>query len=430
MLDKAMLTIQKYNMIQDNDCIIIGISGGADSVALFHFLYTIKEIYNLTLIGVHIHHGIRGIDADLDAKYVKNLCNNYKIDCKIIKYDIHKEAKKLKITEEEAGRLKRYEAFETVLKEYNGNKIAVAHTMNDQAETVFMRICRGTGLKGLTGILPMRDNIIRPFIESSREDTEQYCNQNNLIYKNDYTNNMDIYTRNKIRLQLIPWIKQNLNQSIIQTISNMSLLLQEEQNYIEQQSELAYNFCSSIDNNRIKLDIDKLKNYPLVIQKRIFRIAIYNLTKDLHDIELCHITNIIELIKKQTGKKINLTNNIIVHKQYNNLYFYIRDNITDLNFCYDLKLNTKIYIKEIENYIVSELICIEDFKSKPNNVRIFDYDKINGDIKIRNRNSGDKIYLKGIGNKKLKDFFIDIKLPKDERDKIPLIKIDYAHSCF
>lgn len=428
MLDKAMLTIQKYNMIQDNDCIIIGISGGADSVALFHFLYTIKEIYNLTLIGVHIHHGIRGIDADLDAEYVKNLCNNYKIDCKIIKYDIYKEAKKLKITEEEAGRLKRYEAFETVLKKYNGNKIAVAHTMNDQAETVFMRICRGTGLKGLTGILPMRDNIIRPFIESSREDTEQYCNQNNLIYKDDYTNNMDIYTRNKIRLQLIPWIKQNLNQSIIQTISNMSLLLQEEQNYIEQQSELAYNFCSSIDNNRIKLDIDKLKNYPLVIQKRIFRIAIYNLTKDLHDIELCHITNIIELIKKQTGKKINLTNNIIVHKQYNNLYFYIRDNITDLNFCYDLKLNTKIYIKEIENYIVSELICIEDFKSKPNNVRIFDYDKINGDVKIRNRNSGDKIYLKGIGNKKLKDFFIDIKLPKDERDKIPLIKIGYTHS--
>lgn len=427
MLETAYKTIKKYDMIQDSDCIVVGISGGADSVSLFHFLCSIQSQYNLTLVGVHIHHGIRGIDADLDADYVAQLCENYNIRCEIFRYDIHKEAIKLKVTEEEAGRIIRYKVFTQILKKYNANKIAVAHNMNDQSETLIMRLFRGTGLRGLTGIPSIRDNIIRPLIQCSRESIEEYCQENNLEYKKDYTNDMNIYTRNKIRLQLIPWIKENFNPSIVQTLSKMSTLLQEEENYIEDQAKLAYKLCAVSQNTKkVQLNINNLKNYPDVIKKRVIRIALQCLRKDLHDIELTHIIQAIELINKDTGKKINLTESIIIEKQYNILCLYINNYKINKNYCYNLNLNGELYIREANLYIKSEIKnkdCANFFEQKSNNLctKVFDYDKINDNVNIRTRLAGDKIYLKGSGTKKLKEFFIDIKLPREQRNNIALL---------
>lgn len=429
MLETAYQTIKKYDMIQNDDCIIVGISGGADSVSLFHFLCSIQSQYNLTLVGVHIHHGIRGIDADLDADYVKQLCENYNIKCEIFRYDIHKEAITLKVTEEEAGRITRYKVFAQVLKKYGANKIAVAHNMNDQSETLLMRLCRGTGLRGLTGIPPVRNNIIRPLIQCPRESIEQYCQENNLEYKKDYTNDMNIYTRNKIRLQLIPWIKENFNPSIVNTLSKMSVLLQEEEDYIEGQAKLVYDLCIVSQNNKkVQLNIDILKNYPNVIKKRVIRITLQCLRKDLHDIELSHITETIKLMDRDTGKKINLTEGIVIEKQYNILYFYIDNHKTNRNYCYNIKLNSELYIEEANLYIKSEIKykdCANFSKQKQDNLctKVFDYDKINDNINIRTRLTGDKIYLKGSGTKKLKDFFIDIKLPREQRDSIALLAV-------
>lgn len=426
MFNRAYQTVKKYNMLQVGDCIVIGISGGADSVSLFHFLYSIEYKYNLKLIAVHINHCIRGKDADEDAEYVKNLCIRYNVPVEIFKCDIKKEAKKLKITEEEAGRIKRYEIFQNVLQQYNADKIAVAHNMNDQAETILMRICRGTGLTGLSGIQPVRDNIIRPLIECSREDIEKYCIDNNLNYRDDFTNSIDIYTRNKIRLQLIPWIQENLNSSIVKTISSMASILQQENLYMQQQSFEAYQKCIVyLDKTSIKLDIDILKCQPNVIQNRVIRIALQNLKNDLHDIENNHILSIVELIDRQSGKKINITNRIIAQKQYNILYLYI-DKIESVNYCYDIKLNQSLYIKEAKLYIVSKLFCVQNFVQKPNNLytKVFDYDKIGDNIKIRTRQIGDKIYLKGTGSKKIKDYFIDIKLPQQLRNTTPLLAVN------
>jgi len=413
-------------MIQKNDCIIIGLSGGADSVTLFHFLCTIREEYNLNLIAVHVHHGLRGAAADSDAEYVKNLCSDYNVRFELFKIDIHKEAKLLSVTDEEAGRIKRYEIFQKAFIKYNANKIAIAHNMNDQAETILMRICRGTGLKGITGILPVRDNIIRPLIECDRKLIEKYCIENNLLYKNDYTNNMDIYTRNKIRLHLIPWIEQKLNPSIVQTLSNMAYSLTEEENYINHQAEEAYKLCSTIDNEILKLDLTKFINYHIAIQKRVLRISLKHFKKDLHDIEAEHIAKILELMHKQTGKKINITNNIIVQKQYNYLYFYFNTENLNTQYCYTLIPNKEIYIKETKIYIHSQIILIQNFKQNKNNLytKAFDYDKIGNDIKIRTRLAGDRIYLKSVGNKKLKDLFIDMKIPQNLRKTLPLLATD------
>lgn len=427
MLTKAYETIKKYNMIQKNDCIIIGISGGADSVTLFHFLCSIEQEYNLTLIAVHVHHGLRGLEADKDANYVQQLCLNCNVKFELFKCDIHKEAKLLNVTDEEAGRIKRYQIFQQVFIKYNANKIAVAHNMNDQAETILMRICRGTGLKGLSGILPVRENIIRPLIECDRQSIERYCSENKLLYKNDYTNDMDIYTRNKIRLQLIPWIEQKLNPSIVQTLSNMAYSLKQEEDYMKQQADEAYKLCSTISNEILKIDLTKLTNYHIVIQKRVLRIALQYFKKDLHDIESEHIFKIIELMQKQTGKKINITNNITVQKQYDYLYFYFDklDN-SNIQFCYHLVPNERVYIKEAKIYISSQIISIQNFKQNKNNLytKAFDYDKIGSNVKVRTRLAGDKIYLKSVGTKKLKDLFIDMKVPQNIRKTVPLLAID------
>lgn len=426
MLESAYQTIKKYNMIQTGDFIVIGLSGGADSVSLFHFLCSLKSEYNLNLIAVHIHHGIRGKEADDDAGFVNSLCSKYNVPCEIYKIDLHKEAQSLKMTEEEAGRFKRYQIFNKVLKKYKAVKIAVAHNMNDQAETVIMRIFRGTGLKGLTGIPPIRDNIIRPLIECSRDDIEEYCTFYNLEYKKDYTNDMAIYTRNKIRLQLIPYIEQNFNKSIIKTLSNMSLILKEDDNYIENEANKYYNCCIISQNqNSLKLDIAKLNQYQLVIQKRILRLSIYNLIYDLHDIESIHMESILKLINGETGKKINITNNLVAEKQYKILHIYKNTIIKCDNYCYTLNLD-ETYINELNIKIKLKIESNNNLYKIPKGLytKVFDYDKIVGRLKVRNRIPGDKIYLKGIGTKKLKDFFIDIKLPKDKRDIIPLIVDD------
>lgn len=428
MFEKVYDTVKKYNMLQKNDVVVIGISGGADSVSLFHFLYEIKEEYSLKLVGVHIHHGIRGQDADRDAEYVRQLCNKYNVDFELFKYDIHSEAKKMRLTDEEAGRKIRYEVFNSVLEKYGSGKIAVAHNMNDQAETLLMRICRGTGLKGLTGILPVRDNIIRPLIECSRESIEEYCKINHLQYQKDYTNEMDIYTRNKIRLKLIPMIKENLNPSIIPVLSRMREMLQDEEDYIEIQAKRAYEECLNLKSkDKVSVNIEKVSKYHKVIQKRIIRFALQELRADLHDIEFAHINDILSLMTKSTGKTINLTEGIKVCRQYKNLEFYSKKEEKLKPFSYDLeKSNREIEITEAD-LIVKTFFNEKNFnKENFNNVytKFFDCDKIIGNLKIRTRISGDKIYLKGIGTKKLKDFFIDIKLPREKRDEVPIIAVE------
>ena len=423
----AYQTIKKYNMIQKGDSIIVGLSGGADSVSLFHLLCSMREEYKLTIIGVHIHHGIRGEDADADANYVERLCVDYHVNCEIFRYDIHKEAKKLKITDEEAGRLIRYKMFGKVLEKYSGNKIAVAHNMNDQAETVLMRLCRGTGLRGLTGISAVRDNIIRPLIECSRDNIEEYCKLNTLEYKTDYTNDMAIYTRNKIRLHLIPWIKENLNPAIVQTLSKMSGLLQEEEDYMALVAKTAYDSCEcKSTNSQTSISIEKFKLYPSVIQKRVIRLVLQNFKQDLHDVEQRHILDVLKLMDKKTGKSINLTNGIIVDREYQNLNFTIKSETKNLGYCYTIEMNKKTIIEQANMTIKAEIKYKGFLKENNDNLytKVFDYDKINDGIKVRTRLSGDKIYLKSSGNKKLKDFFMDIKLPRDQRDNVPLIATD------
>ncbi|WP_300277188.1 tRNA lysidine(34) synthetase TilS, partial [Peptacetobacter sp.] len=217
--NKFVETIDKHNMISDGDKIIVALSGGPDSVCLIHLLNRLKESRNLEIYAAHLNHQIRGIEAQMDAMYVSELCNKLNIPVFIKSVDVPAYCEKNGLSLEEGARKVRYEMLYEIKRRTGSNKIAVGHNMNDQAETVIMRIMRGTGLQGLRGIEYVReDGIIRPILDIERKDIEEYCTKNELDPKIDKTNLESIYTRNRIRLELIPYMKEHFNGNVIESI--------------------------------------------------------------------------------------------------------------------------------------------------------------------------------------------------------------------
>lgn len=234
MKNKVLNTIKKYNLIQENDKIVIGVSGGPDSMCLLHIINGLKEKLNFEIVVAHINHMIRK-EAEEETQYVKNFCDKLGIKCYIKRIDVIDKSNKEKIGTEEAGRKARYDFFEEVLNIVNANKIATAHNENDNAETVLMNIFRGAGTSGLKGIEPIRDNkYIRPIIECERSEIEEYCRVNKLQPKIDKTNFENVYTRNKIRNVLIPEIKKEFNPNIIESLNKLSILARQENNFIQE----------------------------------------------------------------------------------------------------------------------------------------------------------------------------------------------------
>lgn len=254
MKNKVLNTIKKYNLIQENDKIVIGVSGGPDSICLLHILNGLKEKLNFEIVVAHINHMIRK-EAEEETQYVKNFCDKLGIKCYIKRIDVIDKSNKEKIGTEEAGRKARYDFFEEVLNIVNANKIATAHNENDNAETVLMNIFRGAGTSGLKGIEPIRDNkYIRPIIECERSEIEEYCRVNKLQPKIDKTNFENVYTRNKIRNVLIPEIKKEFNPNIIESLNKLSILSRQENNFIQE-------YAKNIMENEliVKKDLENLQ---------------------------------------------------------------------------------------------------------------------------------------------------------------------------
>ncbi len=238
MEEKVLETIKKYNLIEDGDKLVIGVSGGPDSIALLDVLLKIKKesIIDFDIVVCHINHMIRQ-EAIEDENYVINYCKDNNIECFVKKEEVENIAKENKISTEEAGRKVRYNFFYEILKKKKFNKIATAHNKNDNAETVLMNIIRGSGTSGLKGIEAKRNNLVRPLIDCERKEIEEYCKINNLNPRIDKTNFENNYTRNKIRNLLIPYIKENFNPNIIEGINRLSELSKIEDEYLKNQTK-------------------------------------------------------------------------------------------------------------------------------------------------------------------------------------------------
>ena len=309
-------TIKKYNLIENGDKIVVGVSGGPDSITLLSILNEIKNDSNISfdIVVAHVNHQIRE-NAKLDEAYVIEFCKKINVKCYVLKEDVKKIAEIEKRGLEETGRKIRYKFFEEIMKKTLSNKIAIAHNKNDNAETIIMNIIRGTGTKGLIGIEPKNGNIIRPLIEIDRQDIEIYCKQKQLNPRHDESNDDNIYTRNKIRNIVIPYIKKELNPNIIQTLIRLSEIAKEELDYLDNQTITAYkNICleeniskENVYNNENKptiiLDLKKFNKEEKIIQKKIILFSIYKIFGTTQGIEKIHIEDIIKLCNQNIGNK-------------------------------------------------------------------------------------------------------------------------------
>ena len=309
--EKIKNTIQKYNLIENGDKLVIGVSGGPDSICLLNVLLKLykseevnnKETSTVTLVVAHINHMIRK-EAKSDEQYVKEYCEKNGIEFYSKSIDVKKLANTNKIGLEEAGRLARYEFFNEVLKKTKANKIVIAHNQNDKIETIFLNILRGSGIGGLKGIEPKRENIIRPLIECERSEIEKYCEENKLNPKIDKTNFEEIYNRNKIRNTVIPYIKKEFNPNIIKTMDRLSNIVIEEDEYIEKQTQKVYQGLLVQENSKeIILDLKKFNLQEIVIKSRLIRYTIKRLFGSIENIEKIHIDDIIKLCSNNIGNK-------------------------------------------------------------------------------------------------------------------------------
>ena len=434
MLKKIMSYIKNNKLINSGDRILVALSGGPDSICLLNILFELKKELNIEIGAAHINHLLRGEDAFKDEEYVIKICEEIGIPCFVTRVDINNYSKEHKLSSEMAGRQVRYDFFEEIIKKEGFNKIATAHNANDQAETILFRLMRGTGLEGLTGIKVSRENkIIRPILCLSRREVETYIEQKCLKPRIDKTNFEKIYNRNKIRLDILPYMKENFNEDIIQTLNRMSVLLQKDNEFLERLALNSYKkYCiEDVEYFIIKEEIFK-EEEPII--SRVLKHALVKYSKSNYDFEMKHINEVSSLNQKGSGKVIDLPNGIYAENIYGDIYIKNKRNKCNTNKKEQKTLISKDEInKQIVNFgqYIIEFSVIDYYQrnvvnlDQDNCIQCFDFDKINDNILIRKRIDGDKIiHLNMEGTKKLKDIFIDMKIPKEEREHIPILCFD------
>ena len=325
--------IKKNYLIEPEDKVIVGVSGGPDSICLLDNLRQIQKEntlgYPFSILVAHIQHGLRK-EADEDMKYVQDYCTKNEIPCFIKKVSIQKIAQKQRIGTEEAGRIVRYEFFQEILKKEKANKIAIAHSANDNAETILLNLLRGCGVSGLQGMQIKRQGIyIRPLLQATREEIEEYCERKKLKPRIDKTNAENIYTRNKVRNLVIPLLKQEFNPNIITTLNRLAQTVQQEEEYWERVTKETYQkILIQEQKEQIMLDLEKFNKQELVIKNRLVLYTMNRLFKTKTGIEKIHIKDIITLCERKIGNKFLIPNKKVKILVKNKKIFFMvnRDN--------------------------------------------------------------------------------------------------------
>lgn len=327
MKEKVLNTIKKYNLIESGDKLVLGVSGGPDSISMLNILNDIRNDKNLhmefDIIVAHVNHMIRE-EAKDDEKFVEDFCKKIGVPFYAKSIDVQKMANNNKIGTEEAGRNARYEFFDEILEKTNSNKIVIAHNKNDKVETMIMNMLRGSGIAGLKGIEPIKNNkYIRPLIECERFEIEQYCKENNIDARIDRTNFENVYTRNKVRNVVIPYIKQEFNPNIIQTMDRLSELVKEEDEYLENTIKNKYKeLIIEEQEKQFIMDLKGFNKQEKVIKSRLLLYTISRLLGSTNGIEKIHIEDVIKLCENNIGNKYLTPNkNIKILIKNKKIYF-------------------------------------------------------------------------------------------------------------
>jgi tRNA(Ile)-lysidine synthase len=424
-LKRIQQTIERYGMLAIGDTVIVGVSGGPDSMALLFVLREMQDNYQLSLWASHYNHKLRGKESDQEAEFVK--CQAERLDVPFLVEDDDGSLLKTKGNLEEIARKKRYDFFLRKALELNAQKIALGHTATDQAETFFLWLFRGTGTKGLGGIPPVRDSlIIRPLIEIEREEIIGFLKQEGIPWKEDPTNKSGNFLRNRVRQILIPKLLEEFDPHLVKKIIKTTEIFRDDDILLEKLTIDKFNEISIKNNkNKVLLDINRLKKLWVSLKRRIIRYALKTVQGSLRRINFDHVERILKLMESPLPhSQISLPHGIEVYKEYECLGF-ARDLKETTSFYYEVNTFPEIItIPEIERKITITVLDWDQNNSplSEKNIALIDFEKIKFPLIVRNWKRGDRFQPLGTqGSKKVKDFFIDLKISRIERHRVPLV---------
>ncbi|MBO5409154.1 MAG: tRNA lysidine(34) synthetase TilS [Clostridia bacterium] len=408
---KADRLIQYEAMLEKGDSVLVGLSGGADSVALLCVLLELREKYDIKISCAHINHRLRGEASYQDMEFVKELCKRLELPLSVLEEDVEQFAKEHHLSLENAGRQIRYRFFY----QQKTDKIATAHTKDDNAETVVMNLVKGNLPKG---ILPKRGNIIRPLLEVTKEEIYEYLNGIHQSFVTDETNFSTDYTRNRIRLEVIPYLKENFNTNFTNTVYHTSCILREEENYFHELCEAFCNEHTETANTSVSLNISALVALHPAVGKKILRYVYHRVTEGQGRISFEEIERILTLCQNgQSGQKITLSQSWEAIRCSGNLIFQKGSPVTA--FSYPLTKTKSCVLPSGMKLILAKEPVEECRWCYPITVLPGDF------VLVRSRQPGDTLYLENLNiHKKLSDFFIDKKIPVTLRNEIPLITVN------
>lgn len=409
MYQKIRAYVKKWHMLQKEDSVIVGVSGGADSVCLLFVLVELQKELGFALMAVHVNHGIRGLEAERDAMYVKELCRQWNVRLKIYEEDVPAYAKENRLTEEEAGREVRRTCFKKVLKEWGGTKIALAHHENDNVETLIWNLCRGTGIRGLGGIAPVNGVWIRPLLCVQRREIETFLEKKGIFYCTDVTNEDRRYMRNRIRLDVIPYLTDCVNTESVSHMAKTMDRMYELEQYILEEIARYKSKCIVWKKGKRIILMAQYKKIPKALRNNVLHEVLCEAAGKRKDIEEIHVTMVRELFDRQVGKRVNLPYEMTAVRIYDGIR--LEKHLPETTCAEDGNelFSIRVFDREAGNLTFPEKIY----------TKWFDYDIIKNTVKIRHRMSGDSIVInKDGGRKKLKQYFVDQKISQEDRDKV------------
>ena len=443
MVENVKAYIKQHQMLEVGDYIVIGVSGGADSVCLLFVLRQLQEEYQLQLTVVHVNHNIRGESARRDQAYVEELCRRWDVQCKVYSLQVEEISKLRKRSVEETGRDLRREVFLEVLEEEHATKIATAHHANDNVETLIMNMSRGTGLTGMTGIQPMNDMWIRPLLGVKRQDIQTYLQQEGIAYCTDETNQENIYTRNRIRNEVIPLLEGHINRQAVSHWTEVIEECRQIEAYLQRQVDKAWGEVMEVANADLSELCVKGQEYAkldTVIRDKLIKRGIEVVAKKQRDITRAHVKQVQELLEKQVGRVVHLPYGVIAKRTYEGVELYKESKNVDIEDSWTVEVWIdelecgELWEKELPNggRVSVEILQTEEHESlslqqiqEDPYTKYFDCDIIGKVVRFRPKQIGDRLTIHKEGNTQtVKKYCVTNKIPVDQRENMMLMVTD------
>ncbi|MEE8350181.1 MAG: tRNA lysidine(34) synthetase TilS [Acidobacteriota bacterium] len=420
MISRVLETIRRHQLLEAGDHVIVALSGGPDSVALLLVLKEIAEMLSLQVSAAHVNHRLRGEASDQDEQFVRRLCQRVEVPIEVRRVETRQEVERSGENLQSCARRLRYD-FLLQLSLLENQKVATGHTINDQAETFLMKLIRGAGPAGLSGISPVRGRgsdtkgvmVVRPLLELSRPEIIAYLKENQQSYREDRSNRDLSYHRNWVRHQLIPLVEENLNPSLVENLHRSSQLFREIEEYLWVRGEEAFEQCRIRQKGGTRIRIEVLETFHSIIRKQVVRQGVAREKGDLLDITLQHIEGVLGLCASRSGSEIHLPGGLKVQREFGELW--ITNQALPCDFLYPLSVPGEILIPEVGKSVV-----VRRAKAHGQEATLIKWG--NEDLIVRNRRPGDEYRVSSeSGNKKLKDLLQRNRIPRSQRDSLLIL---------